>query len=311
MQTVNFCIQMAVLMSVGVLAGKVGIADAGFTKKFSRLLVNFLIPCMAFSVMVKNYSAEKLGAGMGMMLGCIGVLLTGFLIALAAGKLRGRRDDLSYILIPSVMFMNANIIGFPVIQAMFGDEALVYANFFMIPYRPLFYTLMPMLMAGFTSNSNGNVCSSALKSLNTPSVYASFLGLFAAMLGIKLPDILLSVTGRLGDAAMTLGMVACGMYVSGVKLKKSLFCVECWIAVFLRNIMTPLAVLLLFSLLKVDVNVLKLCVTFAAMPIPSMAANFADQAGRNSTLAASAVLDSTVFSIITLPLWGMILSYVN
>ena len=79
MQAFDFCIQLLVMMGVGVAAGKFGIADEQFTRGFSALLVNFLIPCMALSVMISRYSAQALASGVAMMGSCLLVLFLGML----------------------------------------------------------------------------------------------------------------------------------------------------------------------------------------------------------------------------------------
>ena len=77
MQVFGFCTQLLIMMGAGVAAGKSGIADEQFTKGFSALLVNFLIPCMALSVMISRYSAQALAFGIAMMGSCLLVLFLG------------------------------------------------------------------------------------------------------------------------------------------------------------------------------------------------------------------------------------------
>ena len=310
MQIIQFCLEMTVMMGAGVIAGRSGIADSAFAKKFSGLLVNLLIPCMVFTVMVNNYTAADLTISLAMMLGCIAVVGLGLLTAVTVRFLRRRKDDFSYLLLPMTMFMNANIIGFPVIQALYGDSALVYANFFMIPYRPLFYTLMPLLTQGLSDNVDRSWWKAMLHALNTPSIYATFLGLFFAVTDLRLPVPVFSAIEKLGNTAIPLGMLACGMYVSDLKISRALSRTEDWIAVICRNLLVPTFVLVLFLLLRVPTTVTKLCVIFAALPIPSMSALYASQYGRDSALAASSVFLSTALSVLSIPLWAMILEQI-
>lgn len=307
MQTIELCLKMTVMMGAGLLAGRVGIIDQAFARKFSSLLVNLLIPCMVFSVMVKNSSRSALSAGLAMMLGCFAVVGLGLLVALAVRRLRGRRDDLFYILLPMTMFMNANIIGFPVIQSLYGETALVLANFFMLPYRPMFYTLMPMLTQGFSTESGMSWKRALLKALNAPSIYATVLGLVFGMTGLSLPAPIFSAIDEIGATAIPLGMIACGMYVSDVDIRTALTRPDSWLAVLCRNLLVPAVVFIVFRLLHVPNDVARLCVIFAALPVPSMAALFASRYGRNSALAASTVFLSTACSVLSLPLWGWLL----
>lgn len=307
MQALQFCLEMTVMMGAGVLAGRCGIVDRTFTRKFSALLVDLLIPCMAFSVMVKNYSAGELTTSLAMMLGCLAVVGTGLLVALAVRRLHRRKDDLSYLLLPMTMFMNANIIGFPVIQALYGDRALVYANFFMIAYRPLFYTLMPILTQGIDSGGAASWKLSLPHALKAPSIYATGLGLLFALTGLPIPAPIFAAISKMGDTAVPLGMLACGMYISDTKLRYALSKMDSWIPVLSRNLLTPTLVLILFMLLHVPGNITRLCVIFSALPIPSMSALYASQYGRDSTLAASAIFLSTASCVLTLPIWGRLL----
>lgn len=309
MDTIEFCLKMTVMMGAGLLAGRTGITDQVFARRFSSLLVNLLIPCMVFSVMVKNCSGSALATGLAMMLGCVAVVGLGLAVALLVRRLRRKKDDLFYILLPMTMFMNANIVGFPVIQSLYGESALVLANFFMIPYRPLFYTLMPMLNQGFDLQDKSSFKRSLLKALNSPSIYATVLGLIFGLTRIQLPSPVFAAIDEIGATAIPLGMLACGMYVADVPIRSALTRSDCWLAVFCRNLLIPAVVFSVFRILHIPSIVTRLCVIFAALPIPSMAALFASRYGRNSALAASAVFLSTACSIFTLPVWGWVLKH--
>lgn len=298
---------MTLMMAVGVFAVRGGIVDKSFVKGFSSLLVNVLIPCMAFSVMVKNYEASALSTSLEMMLGCIGVLAVGTFVGLAAHKLRGKKDDLSFLLLPSVIFMNANILGFPVIESLYGEQALIYANFFMIPFRPFFYTVMPLLIRGRSSEDRFSPAKDIFHALLSPSICATLLGLVVALCGIKLPAPLFSAVDRLGSTVSSLGMVACGMYISSVSFSAAISNRQSWLVVLCRNILSPALTLALFLAVGVSEDICRLCVIFAAMPVASMTALFAGQYGRNSALAASSVFLSTSSSMLTIPLWSLLL----
>jgi len=308
MQAFEFCTQMIVMMGAGLLAGRLGITDDLFAKQFSEILTKLLIPCMAISVMIKRYSPDALLMGTTMMGGCVLVLFVGAAVAVLALLLRRKRDDLAAVLIPCVVFINANFIGFPVIQALYGEEALIYANFFMVPYRLLFYTLMPMLFKGISGSCLRDVAQSALRAANNPAVYATIAGLIIAMIRLPVPNALLSAVSCLGDAALPLGMMACGMYISHIHSRAALLNGKCVLAIICRNLLTPALVWGLLALTDMDTMIVRQTVIFAALPIPSMAALFAKQYGRNAELTASMVFGSTAVSIVTLPMWGELLS---
>lgn len=307
MRAFEFCAELIVMMGMGVAAGKLGIANDAFIKGFSDILTRLLIPCMAVSVMIRQYSADALEKGPGMMAGCVLVTATGAAVAALVILVRKKRDDFSAILLPCVMFINANFIGFPVIEALYGEGALVYANFFMVPYRLLFYTLMPMLFKGVSGSGVRELSRSALRAANNPGVCATVIGLIAAVLELPVPGPLLASLGRLGDTALPLGMMACGMYISHTGFRDAFFNPKCLLAVVCRNLLVPLAVWGLLRRADIDPLVFRETVIFAALPIPSMAALFARQYGRNAELAASMVFTSTLLSIVTLPLWGEVL----
>ena len=302
-----FCAELIVMMGAGAAAGRLGIADDRFIEGFSEVLTRLLIPCMAVSVMIRQYSPDALAKGLGMMTGCVLVLLAGAAAGAFVGLVRRKSDDLSAVLLPCVMFINANFIGFPVIQALYGEESLVYANFFMIPYRLLFYTLMPMLFKGISGSGARELFRSVLRAANNPGVCATAAGLVIAVLELPVPGPVLASLTRLGDAALPLGMMACGMYISQGGFPSALLSPGCLAAAACRNLLVPLIVWGLLCRADIDPLVFRELVIFAALPIPSMAALFAKQYGRNAELAASMVFVSTALSVVTLPLWGELL----
>ena len=308
METVQFSIQMIIYIGVGMLAGKLGIASADFSGRFSSLLVKILIPCMIFSVIEKNCSLEVLSEGVDMMAGCVLILLIGMTVSAIVKRFIKKDNPLHPLIIPSAMFMNANIVGFPVIESLLGQESLVYGSFYLLPFRPIFYTLMPMLMSDTGEGNAKKTVKKVLKSFGNPCVLSSFLALVVAILKIPIPKVIMSVISDIGGTVKSLAMIACGMYLSTVAFKDAVLRKECWIVVLLRNIVIPLITLFLFKLIGFDEYIVKICVIFAALPVPSLTAVFANQAGTDSTLAAAVTLVSTMASIATISVWWTILN---
>lgn len=310
METVQFSVQMILYIGVGMLAGKVGIATAEFSSRFSSLLVKLLIPCMIFSVIVKNYSADMLSEGVDMMIGCILILLIGLIVSAIVKQFIKKDNPLRPLLIPSVMFMNANIVGFPVIESLLGQESLIYGSFYLLPFRPSFYTMMPILMSDSWGGSFRKTVGRVFKSMLNPCVISSALALAVAILKIPVPKLLMSVVSDIGSTIKSLGMIACGMYLSTVSFKDSVLRKECWLVVLLRNIVVPMVALFVFKLIGFDEYIIKICVIFAALPVPSLTAVFANQAGKDSALAAASTLLSTAASIVTISAWWILLKLV-
>lgn len=135
--------QMAVLfflMVLGYCMRKREILSAETAKFLSWLVVHVANPALILSG-----SIERTGAAapkeLGMCLGIAVLMFVGLILiaAVVTPLFRVSRESAGTYRI-MMIFSNVGFMGFPVIRAVYGSEALLYASLFLIPYNLLIYT---------------------------------------------------------------------------------------------------------------------------------------------------------------------------
>ena len=131
---------LLIMMLVGVYCRKKGIFNDEANKRISSLVVNVANPALILS---SSINQEAVIEGMEFVKtfilawGMFGVLMV---IAFFIPKIL-RADVKEYGTYRTMtIFSNIGFMGFPVIDALYGSEALLYATMFLIPFNVLIYT---------------------------------------------------------------------------------------------------------------------------------------------------------------------------
>ena len=134
-----------------------------------------------------------------------------------------------------------------------------------------------------------------------PLLVATAGGLAFNLTGLQLPEVLGATLGRLGNAAIALGliMVGAGLRWSGLHESKGI--AAYFTAVKLLAL--PAIALAVGRYLQLPLLQLQIAVLFGALPTASSAYVLAARMGGNGPLVAFLISAGTVLSILTLPLW--------
>ena len=135
--------QMTVLflvMMIGFFAYKKDMIDSITSKKLSSIVVNIANPAMILSGVIGDTSQIQ---GNDLIL-TITVSIILYLVLLLIGTvlpslLRIPKKSAGVYSVMTV-FSNIGFMGFPIISAVYGSGALLYASIFLIPYNILIYT---------------------------------------------------------------------------------------------------------------------------------------------------------------------------
>ena len=152
MSFTSVALQM-VTVSLPILLGwciaKLGFMKAEFERELSHLLLQVALPCLVLSSAlgddVKLPSIADTFSLMGLSF-VMYVVATVIAFAVTAALRVPKGTECSYRF--AVLFGNAGFIGFPVISAVLGKQALLYASIALIPPNFLMFTVGVMLFSG-------------------------------------------------------------------------------------------------------------------------------------------------------------------
>ena len=293
------------LMFFGYGLGKVQVITSVGTEVFSKFIVKVALPAIIISGMIIPLTPEKLHTAIYIVALSIATYALAYGVAIGFSKLfikdRSERGVYSF----AIVFSNAGFMGYPVLQALFGKEAIFYGAIYNITFNILLYTLGIKLME-MKSDTKSQF---NLKHLINPGVTASIIGLILFTTGIPLPEFVIGTIDAVGSLCTPLSMITIGAMLSSLPIKKMFSGAKVYLLTGTRLIILPL---LTFGLLKYVLRIedswlLAIPVIVAGMPVASNAAMMAKQYDNNPEIASQTILVSTLLSAITIPLLAYLL----
>lgn len=299
---------MFIMIIFGFILVKLKLLDISSKKSLSNILVYLVVPMMIINSYITTYDNNILNNLLLCFLISFIVLIIG-IILIFIFTIKWKISD-KRVLMFGMMFSNAAYMGFPLIEAMFGSVGLIYASGFVSVFNILLWTIGYMNVSG---TFNLGV---ALKSiLKTPVLYALAIGLIIFFLQIPIPSIIKTPLSMIGSMNTPLSMIITGMIIASCNIKEVIKNIYLWLSVVIRIIIVPLIMVGVLFLIKlifvnIDLDLLKIVFILEACPCAAITSIFAIKFNYNSDLAAGIVVVSTVLSIITLPLFTMLISVI-
>ncbi len=230
-------------------------------------------------------------------------LATIALVTLASRALRFRRDEYAVLLL-CVGLANSSFIGYPMVRALLGEDALPYAVVYdQFGTFVLLSTFGLYVLARFSGDAPPSAREVALRMLRFPPLWALAFGL--TLMPEQPPAWIAGGLQRLADAMLPLVMLAVGL---SIQLRLP------------RDEVKPLAVGLVLKLLVMPLLAVPLSLAFgmqglmlqanvleSAMPTMITAAALAIAHNLAPRLAAALVGYGIVLSLVTLPAWAWVL----
>ena len=296
-------IMLVLLMLVGFGCAKAGWVDGEFSQKASRLVMNVFVVGLIVSSVVNTEPIMTNGELAVAVASVFLVFFLGGILGWLAARLlrfQGRDRNVAWL---SVFFMNNVFIGFPVVEALFGGEAIFCASLSNLPFNLLLYTVgVAYLQAG---EGRGRV---KLREVFSIPLVATLLAIVLFLFQVPVPELVVDTCKTLGAATVPVSMIIVGISLSHVPIREALLDGKAYAVSLVKLILCPLVtwgVLRLF--LDPGSLVFGVLVVIAACPSAAMITILSVRFGADDTLASKIKFLSTVLSAVTLPLMTYLL----
>ncbi len=287
-----------VIMVVGFFLNKKRLIPTGMDDVLSKLLFYILAPSLSFQTFAQNLKVETVIEKMTFLVW--GTVLVTVLACLSyfIAKLFTKEKFLRNVFIYSLTVANIGYMGYPLLEAVFGAEALLNGMIFGIPFNVYIYSIGLALL-------NPTIEKISLRSLVNPTFCSIFLGTIFGLFEIPVPvafDKAISVFAAfVGPCAMLLAG-----YVIGKFQIKSLF--KDWrlyVITAMRLLIIPICVGAILSVFDVSMDVMIVVLCNLAMPLGLNTVVFPAVWGGDTKPGASMALISSIFAVGTIPfvLW--------
>ena len=293
-----------IIVFIGYMLSKKGFFRKGDSEVFSKIVCNLSLPLMMINTLCKNFTKDKLGQMLYGILIPIASIIICYLISCLFGIWIKNKKRLGIF---KVMFVASNtiFIGMPLNQAIFGEEGLPYVLVYYLANTIFFWTLGIYLIS---KDGLGKGSKPSLKKLLSPPLAAFLIGLLLVFFNITLPKVLMDVCCYIGNMTTPLSLLFIGMTFNSIRLK-DITVERDTIFVFVgRFILSPVIIYLLARAIPIPDLMERVFIVQASLPVMAQAAIISKSYGADYKYAATVITLSTLFGLLTIPAWILILA---
>ena len=302
-------LSMFLIIFIGAFAYKINWLPQESEKHLTTLMINISCPCLVFYSMQAQERTEVMaGKAVQSALFMAAVLIACcFLSVFIVKLLRAPREDRG-IYRMMIVFTNCGFMGYPLAEAVFGDEGLFLEIIANMIFNIVIFSAGALLLI-YDQKTTGTMKDTLKKIFSIPLV-SCIIGLFIFFLDIKFPPLLADTCELLGDMTAPLAMLLVGVQLCQSRVGRIVKNVRLLIITVIRLVVVPVGLFLgLMWVPKVlPVDPLVFCVVVFAMTMPAAAyiAVLATRYNSNKILAAEGIFLTTMFSLFTIPVFGVI-----
>jgi predicted permease len=286
-----------VLILVGWGVRRIGFFTDEVTMGVSRFLVNIALPALVIDSMQIPFDPALAREGAALALAAGAYFAGAILFALVFPRLIRARPDERAVFSFLVIFANTGFMGYPVVNAIWGEQAVFLAAIYNLLFSLLLFTVGVLILTG----SKAGWRSVSPRALLSPGIVSVAVGLALFFFSVDLPEVVGGPLAMLGALTTPLSMIVIGALLARLEPRTIFGNPRVYLYAGVRLLLLPLATLVLLRPFVADPLVLGVCVVLAAMPGATNAALFAEEYGVNPELASQSVFITTLFCIATIP----------
>ena len=285
-----------VMVVVGFVMNERGWFNEQSPRIISRLVTQVSLPCYMVTTIMHDFSAGQLKTLLPDLRYPVISMLILFALSFAVARAIGIKR--SHIGLFSSMFFNSNtvFIGLPINLALFGNSSIPYVLVYYMANTTFFWTLGVWLIQKDGLHEAKIDPLTALKKIFSPPLLGFILGVILVILHVHLPKFIMSDLSYIGGLTIPMSMIFIGKIsrdALGILLGRFLLAPALMALLVLPSSMSPL---------MKQVFILQ-----AAMPVMTNAPVVSKLYHADSSYAAIMVTETTVLSVIVIPILMVII----
>ena len=283
------------LILTGFIAAKKNVLDDRGLRGLNTLVLNFAQPALILSKMQLPTTPQLITElAWVFVLTCATIAIAGVIAHRIFGhEERSRRATLTVL----SMVSNCGFMGYPVITATMGEDALIYAVMFVTAFNLMSWTLGAYFFGGRKAMQPQRL-------LRNPTIWAVIGGMGLFLTGWTLPGFVNSALDMMGATTTPVAMFVIGARLISLR-REHLKDARLLLACGLRLVVFP-ALILLLRLTPLPEMVVSSVYVCTAMPCAALTAMQAERYDCEKELASRGVALSTALSMLTVPLMLML-----
>ncbi len=295
-------ISLFLLMAVGYIFSKLKIISADAIPHLNKVAITITLPSLTFVNIATTTGVSMKEVITVTSLGLLYyVFIIGFVFLIPLVLRVHKKDRGLYQFM--LVFSNSGFMGFAVVMAIFGDDALFYAVLLNMPINLFAFSVGVLFIVKGTDQK---IKISYRHFLNFPLI-ATIIGLVFFALNIPVPYVIADSLNMLGNMTTPLCMLIIGLSLSTTNIGVVLKDIRLYGLTFFKQIIIPLLMFVTFTSIGFDKWLVTLFAIQFATPVAAITVMVCEEYNGNTKLASEGIFFTTLFSIITLPIITMIL----
>lgn len=296
---------------IGISLNKLKILNLESNKHLTNLVIYLTTPCLLFSSMLGQHVQKDLYKNtiFALIISLTLMLLMAILSTYFVSKMKSVQTADIGVFAVAMTACNSGFMGFPIAKSVFGNPIFYYIivqNVILNIY--LFFISVIQLHIKDGPAQNASFKERISKLFLNPVVLISFISIFLLFTNTTVPKYPLGIIKSIGDITIPLSMIIVGVQLGNSNLKRAFSSSPYFITAFMKLIFFPLFSFIIMYFIPLD-NSLKLSLVLTTtFPTAVISVSIAEYEEKNATVMAENVACTTIFSMITLPIWLMILA---
>lgn len=302
MSVASRILSLFLIMVIGYIMRKAKVIDEAANVRYTRLVLNITVPAQIITSFISSRGIVPVsevfsGFGLSVSVFVLYFILAGIFVMLLPMP-REQKGTYAFM----VLFSNVGFMGYPVITAIFGDGAMIYAVIMNVVFNIILYSVgIVLISSGF-----GEFHFNPGLLLNMPLI-SSVLSFLLYFTGISFPETVMVSLNYLGNVTTPVAMLVLGSTIAGMPVKELFDDWRIYVFTVFRLLAVPMAVYFILKRVPVGADLMKgTLVILSAMPVATNTTMLAIEYNGDVRLASKGIFFSTVFSVITIPFMAML-----
>ncbi|MBP5292806.1 MAG: AEC family transporter [Clostridia bacterium] len=293
------------MIATGVLCRKVGIIDNIASKKLSELIIKIGQPMMIVAALAKQeFTDENLQlAGIATLIGIVmHIVMAGlaYLLCLPLKKQPTLRNVIEF----TSIFANCGFLGFPIMEALLGQQGLFMAAFYVIGFNLGIWTWGLYVIGRGTGSVKITVKKVFLNFGTVPCTIGAILFLMRwPFASFQLPPFLMNFLNYLGNLCTPISVLITGALLATIPLGQLFKTKAIYYGCLIKLVIIPVIVCFAAHLMGLSDLITIFCTAMAALPSAASVTMFCEMYELEGSHEASQMVGTTsVLCLGTFPL---------
>ncbi len=296
--------QLFIIMFAGYMLFKFKYFTVEFNKRLTRLILDVTLPLMILSSVLGQTGKKEYGKIAEVIAVSLAIYMVLPIISVIVIKILRFRKEEQGLYIFMHTYSNVGFMGFPIINALYGEKALLYAAILNIMFNLSIYSVGIIIV----NYGSGKKEAMNLKHLLSPGILGSIAALLLYFVPVKFPVAVTGAVDSIGHLTSPLAMLLIGSNLANMKLREVFNDWRVYMFAVVKQFIVPMLCWPVLYYAISDEFIRGVIFVLILMPVANTAVLYATRYEVGEKLATKNVFMTTVLSIITIPVAFMFLT---